>query len=57
MDVLKKKYADGGMAALSGFGTKGLVARIAHVALTTMLMKTLAGEVYKFYSEQLDYAD
>lgn len=56
MEVLKQKYAEGGMVGISQFGTKGLVARIAHVGLTTLLMKSFAAELYVVYSKTV-YGD
>lgn len=50
MTVLKEKYAEGGIATVTRFGTRGLGARVVHVALTTILMKTMAAEVYKLYA-------
>ena len=38
IDALKEQLAAGGVSHL----TKGLVARVAHVALTTMMMKVRA---------------
>jgi hypothetical protein len=53
VQVLKEKYQEGGLKTLSQFGTKGLMARVAHVALTTMLMKSLSGEIYLAYSNMM----
>jgi len=53
---LKEKYKEGGFKAVSSFGTQGVVARIAHVALTTMLMKTMSAELYLAYNKAV-YGD
>jgi len=53
MGVLKEKYAEGGIKAISAFGTQGLVARIAHVGLTTLLMKTATAELYVVYTDYM----
>lgn len=44
--LLKEKLAEGGVSGSVAFATKGLVARVAHVALTTLAMKTITSKVY-----------
>jgi len=56
VDLFKEKYAKGGMNGILQFGTKGLVARIAHVGLTTLVMKSMASEFYVLYSKAV-YGD
>jgi hypothetical protein len=41
VDTFKAQYAEGGMQQIVGFATRGFGARVAHVALTTALMKTV----------------
>lgn len=43
MQIFGERFRDG---TLLTFATRGLVARVAHVALTTLLMKTLTSMVY-----------
>ena len=43
MQVFGERFKDGTLLA---FATRGLVARVAHVALTTLLMKTITSMVY-----------
>jgi hypothetical protein len=41
VDTFKAQYAEGGVQQIVGFATRGFGARVAHVALTTALMKTV----------------
>lgn len=50
MQLVKNEYNKGGVNGLLSFGTKGLVARVAHVALTTLVMKELASALYDGYA-------
>ena len=45
-ETYKAQLQQGGMKGTFGFATRGLVARVAHVALTTLMMKTIASKVY-----------
>ena len=49
IDVWKEKLRTGGVGELVRYSTRGYVARVAHVALTTLLMKTGAKMVYDKY--------
>lgn len=51
LDVWREKLRTGGVTGLVRYSSKGSVARIAHVALTTLLMKTLASAVYRRYED------
>ena len=44
-----RENSKGGMGELVAFSTRGFVARVVHVALTTALMKTGASYVYQLY--------
>jgi len=46
VDTLKEQLAKGGVGGSIAFATRGLVARVAHVALTTLMMKTITTRVY-----------
>lgn len=48
--VLKEKIANGGVKGLLQYSTKGYVARVAHVAATTLLMKSVSTAVYEAYN-------
>lgn len=49
MKTFQDKIAQGGMRGLVEYSTRGYVARVAHVGLTTMLMKTVSSAVYQRY--------
>lgn len=44
--TLKTQFASGGVMETIRFSTRGLGARVAHVALTTLMMKTVTSAVY-----------
>jgi len=44
--TLKNQFASGGAMETVRFSTRGLFARVAHVALTTLMMKTVTSAVY-----------
>lgn len=46
MGVLSEKIRVGGVTGLIQYSSKGYVARVAHVSLTTLLMKTISSAVY-----------
>jgi hypothetical protein len=46
VEIYKQKIAEGGLKGTFEFATRGTVARVAHVALTTLLMKTVSSKVY-----------
>lgn len=48
--TFQEKIAKGGIKGLLQYSTRGYVARVAHVGLTTMLMKTVSSAVYDRYS-------
>lgn len=52
MDVWKERIASGGIRSLVEYSTRGYLARVAHVALTTLLMKTVSSQVYAWYQEK-----
>jgi Mitochondrial carrier protein len=47
LDIWKEKLREGGIRGIVEFSTRGFIARVAHVAATTLLMKTVASAVYK----------
>lgn len=49
MDVWKEKLQSGGVRGLVEYSTRGYVARVLHVALTTLLMKTVTSSIYQLY--------
>ena len=44
--TFRAQIAEGGVGQVLAFSTRGFVARTAHVALTTVLMKTSTSYVY-----------
>jgi len=46
IEVYKEQMASGGIKGTLQLSTRGLVARVAHVALTTLLMKNVTSFVY-----------
>jgi len=50
LQLVKNQYAAGGMSGVLSFGTKGLVARVVHVSLTTLVMKELSSVMYNAYA-------
>jgi nitrate reductase alpha subunit len=48
LQTFAEEFKLGGWERVAGFATKGFVARTAHVALTTALMKNATGFVYDF---------
>jgi len=50
--TFSEQYKKGGLEGLGGFATRGFLARLAHVALTTMLMKTATSIVYEKYESR-----
>ena len=46
VNVMEMIREQGGVGNVIAFSTRGLVARVAHVALTTMMMKTVTSIVY-----------
>jgi hypothetical protein len=51
MEVWKEKLAHGGIGGVVKYSTKGYVARVAHVAATTLLMKSVSTAVYELYNK------
>lgn len=51
MQTFQEKLAKGGVKGLLAYSTRGYVARVAHVGLTTMLMKTVSSAVYDRYRD------
>lgn len=51
MEVWREKMAHGGIGGVVRYSTKGYVARVAHVAATTLLMKSVATAVYEVYNK------
>jgi hypothetical protein len=47
IQIFKEQMASGGLRGVTEFATRGFVARVAHVAFTTALMKTGASAVYR----------
>jgi len=45
--VFKEQLAAGGIRGVTEFATRGFIARVAHVAFTTAIMKTGASVVYR----------
>lgn len=50
LQTFKTQYQEGGVQKLTGFATRGFLARVSHVALTTMLMKTATSVIYETYT-------
>lgn len=46
LDVYREQIRSGGLKGTLQYATKGTLARVAHVALTTLLMKTVTSKVY-----------
>lgn len=46
VETFREQIAKGGVAGTLAFSTKGLAARVMHVALTTLAMKTISSKVY-----------
>jgi len=49
VDAFRAQLREGGVGQLLSFSTRGLVARVAHVSLTTALMKTGSTYVYDLW--------
>jgi hypothetical protein len=49
MEAFRTSMKEGGVMGVLAFSTRGLVARVAHVSLTTVLMKTGSTYVYSVY--------
>lgn len=50
--TFEEKIAKGGVRGLLEYSTRGYVARVAHVGLTTMLMKTVSSSIYQRYCQE-----
>jgi len=50
--TFQDKLSRGGVKGLLAYSTRGYVARVAHVGLTTMLMKTVSSAVYDRYRRE-----
>ena len=50
MSVWAEKMKSGGITGLVAYSSKGYVARVAHVAATTLLMKSVSTAVYDLYN-------
>ena len=46
VETFREQIAAGGVLGTLRFSTKGLMARVMHVALTTLAMKTISSKVY-----------
>lgn len=44
--VLMDKVKEGGLMSLARYSSRGTIARVAHVGLTTLLMKDITNLVY-----------
>jgi hypothetical protein len=49
--VWKEQLARGGVAGVIAYSSRGYVARVAHVAATTLLMKSVSTAVYDLYNK------
>ena len=49
--------AQGGLAGVVRFSSRGFFARVAHVALTTLMMKTCASAIYDWAVQRRDRDD
>jgi hypothetical protein len=49
LETFMAQYKEGGMQQIAGFATRGFVARLGHVALTTAIMKTGTSFFYDMY--------
>ena len=48
-ETFMAQFHQGGLLQMIRFSTKGFVARVTHVAFTTMLMKTATSVIYEKY--------
>ena len=48
-DTFRTQFRQGGWNRVAGFATGGFVARVAHVAITTAMMKTATSKAYEMY--------
>lgn len=48
IQVFKQEIEKGGLSGTFGFATRGLLARVTHVAMTTLMMKTITSKIYDF---------
>jgi hypothetical protein len=46
LQTIKDTLAKHGIQGTIAFSTRGLIARVAHVALTTFMMKTMTSKIY-----------
>eukprot|EP01138_Halocafeteria_seosinensis_P002838 gb/GECG01002899.1/.p1 GENE.gb/GECG01002899.1/~~gb/GECG01002899.1/.p1 ORF type:complete len:402 (+),score=43.92 gb/GECG01002899.1/:1-1206(+) len=46
IQVIREEIKKGGLQGTFDFATRGLLARVAHVALTTLMMKTMTSKIY-----------
>jgi hypothetical protein len=51
IELFKNQLQSGGMKHVFAFSTRGLMARIAHVSLTTFMMKTMVDFIYDTYTK------
>lgn len=54
VDTFSEQIKAGGVGGTLRFATKGLLARVFHVALTTLAMKTISSKVYDIIYPQKD---
>ena len=47
--VWREQMANGGVSGILKYSTKGYVARVAHVAATTLLMKSISTAIMDAY--------
>jgi hypothetical protein len=50
--TFSEEFKKGGIKQVAGFATTGFIARVTHVALTTMIMKTATSVIYEAYEEK-----
>ena len=51
LEAFRAQMREGGVMAVLAFSTRGLVARVAHVSLTTVLMKTGSSYAYSLWEK------
>ena len=49
IETMREQIRQGGIRQVAGFVTSGLMVRVAHVSLTTVIMKTATSIVYEAY--------
>ena len=51
VEAFRSQMKEGGVMGVLAFSTRGLIARVAHVSLTTVLIKTGSAMVYSIWEK------